>query len=77
MYSYSHLEKLNNLQRSLFETDPLEEKLKKITSGVVKIFKADFSRIWIRKPGDLCNFGCLHAKIKKDPQKFDLVITEM
>ena len=67
MSSYSRLEKLNNLQRSLFETGSFEEKLKKITSGVVEIFKADFSRIWINQPGDLCNSGCIHAKVKEGP----------
>lgn len=55
------LRKLNKLQESLLGEESLEEKLKKVTEGVVKIFHADFCRIWIAMPGDLCNFGCNHA----------------
>lgn len=56
------LQRLGQLQQFLLGSGRLEEKLKKITEGVVEIFNADFSRIWISKPGDLCNSGCIHAK---------------
>ncbi len=61
------LQKLNNLQRDLLGSRDLKEKLQKITSGVVEIFHADFSRIWMSQPGDLCNSGCMHAKVKEGP----------
>jgi len=61
------LQKLNNLQKDLLGFGDLKEKLQKITSGVVEIFHADFSRIWMSQLGDLCNSGCMHAKVKKGP----------
>jgi PAS domain S-box-containing protein len=33
----------------------------------VDIFGADFARIWISGPGDLCGKGCIYAGIKKGP----------
>lgn len=65
MFSANCLQKLNQLQQSLLGGGGLEEKLKKITEGVVEIFNADFCRIWISKPGDLCDSGCIHAKAKE------------
>ena len=53
--------KLNALRESLLEQASLEEKLKKITDVIVETFEADFSRIWIIRPGDLCRSGCRHA----------------
>ena len=65
----NQLQKLNQLQKTLLETKPLKETLRKITEGVVEIFKADFSRIWICKEGDLCDSGCIHAQVIKGPNK--------
>ncbi len=55
--------KLNKLQRDLLGSETLEEKLRMITDGVVAIFGADFCRIWITQPGDLCESGCIHAEV--------------
>ena len=35
--------------------------------AVVEIFEADFSRIWIVRPADLCESGCFHAKLSSGP----------
>jgi len=58
---------LNLLQLTLLSPGKLEQKLKKITDGVVDIFGADFCRIWITSPGDLCDVGCIHAAITAGP----------
>ena len=60
-HSRIRLEQLNLLQQSLLSPGKLERKLKKITDDVVDIFEADFCRIWITSPGDLCEKGCIHA----------------
>ena len=54
-------ERISALKQDLLRTARLEEKLKRITDGVVDIFGADFARIWMSGPGDLCNRGCIHA----------------
>ncbi|HLF85639.1 MAG TPA: PAS domain-containing protein, partial [Nitrospiria bacterium] len=64
----NRLQGLNQLQQYLLGSGGLDEKLKKITEGVVEIFNADFCRIWIKGPGDLCEKGCIHATAK-DPEK--------
>ncbi|MBF0226056.1 MAG: GAF domain-containing protein [Desulfobacterales bacterium] len=56
------LEKLSQLNESLIKSGNLSEKLNRITEGVVKIFDADFCRIWITSQGDLCDTGCFHVK---------------
>jgi len=58
---------LNGLQDALLGRGDLAEKLKRITDGVVEIFGADFCRIWITKPGDRCESGCLHANVTDGP----------
>ncbi|MDQ1262422.1 MAG: hypothetical protein QG575_1603, partial [Euryarchaeota archaeon] len=65
--SLERLEQLNLLQQTLLIPGKLEEKLKKITDGVVDIFGADFCRIWITGPGDLCDLGCIHAAATVGP----------
>ena len=60
-HSLIRQEQLNLLQQSLLSPGKLEQKLKKITDDVVDIFGADFCRIWITSPGDLCEKGCKHA----------------
>jgi PAS domain S-box-containing protein len=60
-------EQLNLLQQTLLSPGKLEQKLKKITESVVDIFGADFCRIWITCPGDLCELGCIHAAVTDGP----------
>jgi len=52
---------LSRLKQELLITAPLEEKLRKITDACINLFDADFARIWITGPGDLCDQGCAHA----------------
>jgi PAS domain S-box-containing protein len=59
--------RISALKQDLLRTAPLEEKLKRITDTFVDIFGADFARIWISGPGDLCSLGCIHAGVKKGP----------
>ncbi len=54
---------VNALQQTLLGPAPLDEKLRQITDGVVDSFEADFCRIWIARPGDLCEGGCVHAEV--------------
>ncbi|MCY2931673.1 MAG: PAS domain S-box protein [Planctomycetota bacterium] len=51
------------LQRSLLSPAPLDDTLKAITDGIVQIFDADFCRIWLIRPGDLCERDCLYAEV--------------
>ena len=60
-------EQLNLLQQTLLSPGKLELKLKKITDSIVEIFGADFCRIWITSPGDLCEVGCVHATVTEGP----------
>ena len=66
-HSLIRQERLNQLQQTLLSPGRLEQKLKRITDGVVDIFGADFCRIWITGPGDLCETGCKHAAVKEGP----------
>jgi GAF domain-containing protein len=58
---------LNILREDLLKSASLNEKLKIITDGIIEIFDADFCRIWIIRPGDLCDSGCIHAEITEGP----------
>ena len=58
---------INLLQQSLLEPVPLEERLRRVTDGIVRIFDADFCRIWLIRPGDLCQRECIHAAAKDGP----------
>ncbi len=58
---------INLLQQSLLAPASLEKKLKSITDGIVRIFDADFCRIWLIQPGDLCEQGCIHAQVNERP----------
>ena len=33
----------------------------------MRLFDADFCRIWLIRPGDLCEQGCLHAEVQDGP----------
>ncbi|MEK7871926.1 MAG: hypothetical protein AAB244_06065, partial [Nitrospirota bacterium] len=68
IHSLQSLQKLNLLQQALLCDGNLDEKLKNITDAVVETFNADFCRIWIKGPGDICEKGCIHA-MSKDPEK--------
>ena len=57
---------VNILQQSLLTPAPLEDKLTSITDSIVRLFDADFCRIWLNRPGDLCKHGCIHAEVNKD-----------
>ena len=55
------LEGLYFLQQSLVLPSHLEEKLNMITDSAVGLLDLDFCRIWMVRPGDLCNSGCIHS----------------
>jgi len=59
--------KLNLLNQNLLLSGDLNDKLKRITDGVVDIFNADFARVWVLKPGDQCDSGCIHAQAADGP----------
>ena len=58
------MEGLSLLQRSLLTPATLEDKLQCVTDGIVRLFDADFCRLWLIRPGDRCNTGCIHAEAK-------------
>ncbi|MDD5173795.1 MAG: ATP-binding protein [Candidatus Omnitrophica bacterium] len=58
---------INGLQQMLLAPDTLSNKLKLLTDSIVRIFKADFCRIWMIKPGDLCDKECIHARVAEGP----------
>lgn len=60
-------EGINWILGMVLEPVPFDEKLKRITDGVVETFGADFCRIWIIGKGDLCSAGCMHAEILEEP----------
>ena len=60
-------EGVNLLQQSLLAPAPLDRKLKNITDSIVRIFDADFCRVWLIRPGDRCEQGCVHAEVKEGP----------
>jgi PAS domain S-box-containing protein len=55
------------LLQSLLAPAPFEAKLKIITDGVVRLLDADFCRIWLIRPGDLCQRDCMHAEVHEGP----------
>jgi PAS domain S-box-containing protein len=58
---------VNALEESLLPSNPIEQKLKFVTDTVVRILDADFARIWVIKPGDRCEVGCIHAQVADGP----------
>jgi PAS domain S-box-containing protein len=58
---------ISKLQQSLLAAAPLEDKLRKVTDAIVRLFDADFCRIWLIRPGDLCDRGCPHAEVHEGP----------
>lgn len=57
---------VNLLQQSLLAPVVLKDKLKNITDSIVRIFDADFCRIWLIQQGDLCD-NCVHNEVKEGP----------
>ena len=61
------LEQVNRLQEELLMPGTLEEKFKKITDAAVQMLDLDFCRIWMIRPGDLCDYNCPHAQVTEGP----------
>ncbi len=57
---------INRIYDSIFSSNTLDKKLKKICDGVISTFKADFCRIWMVSQGDRCDEGCPHASNSDD-----------
>ena len=57
----------NLMTQSLLARAPIDSKLKSITESVVRLFDADFCRIWLIRPGDRCEQGCCHALVSEGP----------
>jgi len=66
-FEQKRLEKLNRIKENLLSTGRLNEKTKLLTDGVVDVLGADFARIWLIRPGDLCDSGCKHARVTQGP----------
>ncbi|MEI6634389.1 MAG: PAS domain S-box protein, partial [Chlamydiota bacterium] len=60
-------QRLNVIQQSLLTAAPIEDKLRTVTDGIVRSFDADFCRIWLIRPGDLCELDCVHAGVNTGP----------
>jgi PAS domain S-box-containing protein len=58
---------LNQLKEDLLVPTDFSTKMKLVTDQVVKIFAADFCRIWILEPSDRCDQGCIHAQVTTGP----------
>ena len=58
---------ISRLRQSLLAPAPLEDQLRKVTDAIVRLFDADFCRIWLIRPGDLCDRGCMHAEVHEGP----------
>ncbi len=54
------LNQIINLKESLLHPGSLPEKMNLIVQWIVEFFDADFARIWIIKPGDICESECIH-----------------
>ncbi len=65
--SLARQKQINQLQEYLLGAGTFSEKLQAITDGVVATFQADFCRIWITGPGDLCESGCRHSAVTAGP----------
>jgi len=58
---------VSHLRQLLLAPAPLEAKLRNVTDGIVRLFDADFCRIWLIRPGDRCERDCLHAEVHEGP----------
>ena len=55
------INELNLLGMELIGQGDLSDKLHRITKGVMAMFQPELARIWLVKPGDACESGCIHA----------------
>ncbi len=60
-------QQINLVQQSLLTPARLEDKLQVITDQIVRLFNADFCRIWLIRPGNRCGQDCIHAEGKDAP----------
>jgi signal transduction histidine kinase/CheY-like chemotaxis protein/PAS domain-containing protein len=60
---------LNRLKEKLLGPGELGDKLRHIAETVVDVLHADFARIWVTNPGDLCDCGCVHAAAQNDAHR--------
>ncbi len=67
MRTEDQIRALNHLREELLGLGDLEKKLTCVTEAVVNIFDADFCRIWVINPGDLCHSDCPHARVTEGP----------
>ncbi|MGA3141597.1 MAG: PAS domain S-box protein [Verrucomicrobiota bacterium] len=58
---------ISRLHEGLLASRPLRDKLQLVTETIVRLFDADFCRIWLTRPGDLCEQGCMHALATEGP----------
>jgi diguanylate cyclase (GGDEF)-like protein/PAS domain S-box-containing protein len=65
--SQKQLNDLNELQNLLLHPNTIQQKLQSVTENIVQMMGADFVRIWIIKPGDRCETGCMHAQVTDGP----------
>ncbi len=55
-------ELLNKLQTDLVKPGTIEKKIRNISRTITESSNIDFAFIWLLRPGDLCNKGCVHGK---------------
>jgi len=60
-------QEISLLQQSLLKPASLEDKLRATTDSIVRLFGAAFCRIWLIRPGDLCDQGCVHTEVQEGP----------
>lgn len=58
---------ISQLQQLLLTPIALEDRLRNVTDVIVRLFDVDFCRIWLIRPGDLCERDCLHAEVREGP----------
>jgi len=60
--SLRRLTSISQLQAFLLLPNSLEERFQKIAETAIDLLDLDFFRIWLVRPGDLCDEGCIHEK---------------
>ncbi|MBF0453244.1 MAG: PAS domain S-box protein [Magnetococcales bacterium] len=63
------LNEINRLQEELIKPGTMPEKFQRITQMAVELFDQDFCRLWVIRPGDICNTGCLHGGVDTQGEK--------
>jgi signal transduction histidine kinase/CheY-like chemotaxis protein/ABC-type amino acid transport substrate-binding protein len=58
----SSLQQLTIVQDNLLLPGELRDKLNQVTDLAVDTLVMDFCRVWLIRPGDLCESSCIHAK---------------